>query len=179
MNNLELDIKAVLGKYNLLQYDRQRRVLSGEIELVSESNIYIDTFEVEIKLLNPFPKCFPKVTELGGKIPRTPARHVYPKTNYLCFSVPIEENLLCKNGITLMWFIDKVLVPRLCEEYRVNNGAKYQKEYSHDFGGTWEFLMTKLGIIDPEVILSIIKALATKNRPKGNEKCPCGSGQKV
>ena len=177
MYSFNKDIETVLKKYTLLEYNRYTRILTGEIELFSESGGYIDIFEVEIKIPDCFPRCFPKVTEIGGKIPRTVTRHVMPDSNYLCLAVWVEELLICKNGITLQWFIDKVLVPRLCEEYRVNNGERYQQEYSHDLGGTWEFLMKKLELNNPETVLNFLETLANKKRPNGNSLCLCRSGK--
>ena len=177
MYNWNNDLKEVLSKYTLLKYHSNNRCLSGDIELISDTGKYIDIFNVDILIPEHFPKYFPKVIETEKKIPRTVSRHVIPKTNYLCLVIEIEEILICQHGITLLWFIDNVLVPRLCEEYRVNNGEKYQKEYSHDFGGTWEFLMKKLGVENPEIVLEFIKALANKKRPKGNTLCLCGSGK--
>lgn len=177
MYNWDNDINEVLSKYNLLNFNSSSNSLIGEIELLSETGIYIDIFNVEIIIPKCFPKCFPRVKELDEKIPRDISRHVIPKDNTLCLAVQIEEMLICQNGITLLWFIDNVLVPRLCEEYRVNNGEKYQKEYSHDFGGTWEFLFKKLDIDTPDLVLKFIKALANKKRPNGNSPCLCGSNK--
>lgn len=170
------DISKVLDKYSLLKYDSNSRCLSGEIELISDSGNYIDIFNVEIFIPENFPKSFPKVTETEEKIPRKLSRHVMPESNHLCLAVEIEEILLCTQGITLLWFCDKVLVPRLCEEFRVNNGEKYQKEYSHDFGGTWEFLMKHLKLKNPKLVLNFIKAMANKKTPRGDRTCLCDSG---
>lgn len=178
MYNLEDDINKVLQKFPLLKYYDTEKTLRGEIELLTESGKFIDIFSVEIIIEKCFPNCFPKVLETGGKIPREVKRHVMPKTNYLCLVVWIEELLICKNGITLVWFMDKVLMPRLCEEFRVNNGEKYQKEYSHGFiEGTWEYMMKKMEIQEPSIALKFLEALANKKRPKGNSICFCGSGK--
>lgn len=175
MYNLEKDINNVLSKYSLLKYNSISQKVYGEIEILGESGKFIDIFNVQIILPSHFPKCFPKVIETEQKIPRKIIRHVMPKTNHLCLAVQFEEILLCSKGITLLWFIDKVLVPRLAEEFRVNNGEKYQKEYSHDFGGTWEFLMKKLDLKTPDLVLKFIEALANKKKPNGNSLCLCGS----
>jgi hypothetical protein len=176
MYYLDKDITEVLSKYKLLKYTPYNNCLSGDIELLSDTGKYIDIFNLEIFIPDDFPKSFPKVIETEEKIPRIVSRHIIPKDNTLCLVVQIEELLICQNGITLLWFIDNVLIPRLCEEFRVNNGEKYQKEYSHDFGGTWEFLMKKLEVENPELVLKFIEALANKKKPKGNALCLCGSG---
>jgi len=176
MYNLDYDIKEVLSNYELLKYNSNSKKFSGEIEVI-KGGLFIDIFSIEIIIPNCFPRCFPKVIEIGNKIPRKVARHVIPKTNHLCLAVEIEEFLLCQGGITMKWFIDKVLVPRLCEEYRVINGEKYQKEYSHDFGGTWEYLMKVLNVNEPEIVMKFIKALADKKRPTGNSLCLCESNK--
>jgi SEC-C motif len=174
--NWEQDINKVLSKYHLLKYDISNSCLRGEIELLTDDEKYIDIFNVEIFLFKCFPRCFPKVIETEEKIPRRLSRHVMPKSNHLCLAVDVEEKLLCKQGISLLWFLDKVLVPRLCEEFRVNNGEKYQKEYSHDFGATWEFLKTHLELPNMNLVLKFCEALVNKKTPKGNSPCLCGSG---
>lgn len=177
MYNRKQDINEVLSKYYLLKYDSLNNKLLGEIELISEiTGKYIDIFSVEILIPDGFPKCFPKVIETEEKIPRSVSRHVMPNTNYLCLAVDIEEILLCKQGISLLWFLDKVLTPRLCEEFRVNNGEKYQKEYSHDSGATWEFLKKHLELSNMDLVLKFSKALANKKTPSGNSPCLCDSG---
>jgi len=175
MYNLEKDINNVLRKYSLLKYNSISKIIYGEIEVLGESGQFIDIFNVDIILPVEFPRRFPKVIETEKKIPREITRHVMPKTNHLCLAVQFEEILLCCKGINLLWFIDNVLVPRLAEEFRVNNGEKYQKEYSHDFGGTWEFLMKKLELKTPDLVLKFIEALAKKKKPNGNSICLCGS----
>ena len=175
MYNLEKDINNVLGKYPLLKYNSKARTIYGDIEVLGESGKFIDIFNIEIILPSLFPRCFPKVIETEQKIPREVTRHVMPRTNFLCLAVEFEEILLCSKGISLLWFINKVLVPRLAEEFRVSNGEKYQKEYSHDFGGTWEFLMKKLELKTPDLVLTFIEALAKKKKPNGNSMCLCGS----
>lgn len=177
MYDFNNDIKQVLKKYELLKYYPHDKCLNGDIELISESGKFIDIFNVVIKIPEGFPRCFPKVLETEEKIPRSKMRHVMPYTNILCLAVPIEEYLVCSNGITILWFIDNVLVPRLCEEFRVNNGENYQREYSHDFGGIWEFLMKKLETKNIDHVLIFMKVLATKKTPKGNSPCLCGSNK--
>ncbi len=176
------DLEKVLKKYTLLKHQvdhlNTTESLFGEIELVDEqTKTYIDTFAVEIIIPRNFPFSFPLVIEKEEKIPRCTSRHVIPGSNTLCLALKLEERLLCLHGITLLWFIDHVLVPRLCEEYRVNRGGKYQKEYSHEISGTWEYLMKRFETKDQSIIIALIGALAYKKTPKGNQKCLCGSGK--
>lgn len=176
MNDIKIEIGAILSKYPLLKYDIHENTIRGEIEVESKNGIFIDIFEIDVIIPSCYPKCFPLVLEKGSKIPRTMARHVMPQTNHLCFAVETEEKLLCKAGITLDWFFDKILIPRLCEEYRVNNGEKYQKEYSHDFGGTWEYLMKHFETNSPELVLKLVNSIVNKKKPRGDKLCICDSG---
>jgi hypothetical protein len=177
MYDIKVDIKTILSDYPLLKYDINNNVIFGEIELESDEGIFIDIFNIDIIIPPCFPKCFPYVIENESKIPRTVKRHVMPETNHLCLAVKTEESLLCKSGITLVWFFDKILIPRLCEEYRVSKGENYQNEYSHDFGGTWEYLMKFFKTESTELVLKFIHVLAEKKKPKGDKLCLCDSGK--
>ena len=181
--NLQADIDKAVEKYSLLNrvYSVSDGIihLVGEIEVVDHADVFIDIFEVEIYYPKEFPKRFPMVFETGGKIPREPEkRHVMPRNYNLCLAVELEEILVCKHGITTLWFLNNIVVPRLAEEYRVSRGEKYQREYSHhDLDGTWEFLMKELGTKDARIVLTLIEAMALRQLPRADKLCLCSSGK--
>jgi hypothetical protein len=180
--DVESDIKNALSFYPDLKMESKEGALflKGEIELLHpESKLFIDSFSVEIEFTADFPRRFPKVREVGGKIPHDLDRHVnVANGNILCLSPEPEEIIRCKNGITTKWFLDEVLNPRLGEEYLVNHGGKYLREYPHGYNGSWKFYMNEINSNDPAFILLFLEMTLRKGFPKGYKTCPCGSGKK-
>lgn len=181
MFSLKDDLATAVHHFPLLRINEfnGELVLSGEIEILHPvEDKLIDTFSVEISFPKKYPFCFPKVKETSMKIERTPDRHVFTNTNTLCFAVQTEELLTCKSGITLLWFLNNVLVPRLAEEFIVINGGKYAHEYSHGPLGDIEFYCEKFGIKEHNLVIHYLKLIVQGTLPKHYEKCSCGSGVK-
>ncbi len=182
LSNLKSDIDQAIKEYPGLEIINEAGALklNGTLELIHPiHNVPFETFSVELYYPEQYPHCFPKVIETGGKIERSAARHVnVPDNNTLCLTVPPEERLLCRHGITTSSFIKDVLLPRLGEEYEVNSGGKYLHEYSHNALGYWEFYFRKFNVKNPNRILEILDMMVKHNLPKGYENCFCGSGDK-
>lgn len=153
--------------------------LQGSVELIHpEFGIAYESFSLLISYPAAYPFCFPKVIETTGKIPRNADRHVNViDNNTLCLTVPPEERLLSLYGISTAWFMKNVLLPRLGEEYEVNQGGKYLHEYSHNALGYWEFYFRKLDTKDPQFVINILKTMIDYNMPKGYLPCICNSGR--
>ena len=174
--NLEDDIKKTQEKYPLLTY-HPPDFLEGTIELLADG-MKLHDFQLEMKLPEIFPNCYPVVTETGGDIERIEDRHVYTNSPHLCLGVKAEEIILCRFGQGLKWFLDKILVPRLAEEYLVMNGEGYMSEYSHGMEGPWEYYQKRFATEDRKLIVKLFKITLSNALPKGYELCPCGSQRK-
>lgn len=180
MNKLIKDIDQALLSYPLLkrvEEDGFVRVV-GEIPLIHPKKGEFDRYNVSISLPQAYPKCFPKVIETIGKIPRKDFRHVNPDQT-LCFAVEPEEKAITKNGISFIFFLDKVLVPHLAREtFREINGAYPDGEYAHGNSGIWEFYESTLETTDRKLIISELEEIIYSKWQERNELCQCGSGQK-
>jgi hypothetical protein len=174
--NLEDDVKKAQGKYPLLAF-HSPNFIKGTIELVSQG-IKLHDFQVEMKLPEMFPYCYPLVTETGGDIERIEDRHVYTNSSHLCLGVQADEIILCRFGQGLTWFLDKILTPRLAEEYLVMHDENYVKEYSHGWEGPWEYYQKRFGTNDRKLIVDLFEITLSNNLPNGLELCPCGSKRK-
>lgn len=179
-NEVEHDLNEVITSYPLLTpfHEGGKQGLFGEIELKDDQGGIIEVYKVKLIFTELFPYRFPHVWEEGNLIPRIADRHVYPKTGNLCLAIEPEEIIICQYGISTIFFLDRVLLPRLAEEYEVNLGGVYQREYSHDHDGFWEYFQKHFKSEDANLVMGLLGAIVSRNLPKGYEKCICGSGEK-
>lgn len=174
--NLEGDIKKAQVSYPLLKYYPPNKLI-GTIELVAKG-MKLHDFKLEIILSKGFPYCYPLVKETGNDIERIEDRHVYTNASHLCLGVQAEEIILCRFGQGLKWFLDKILVPRLAEEYLVMNDESYVREYSHGWEGPWEYYQKRFGTNDRKLIVCLLGMTLSDKLLDGRELCPCGSNRK-
>lgn len=175
------DLENTTKKYSTLKIQKRRDelILSGEIELIHPTEFkIIDNFSVLMEFPKAYPHCFPRVWETSKKIERVADRHVYPKEGNLCLAVTVEEQLTCRVGISTIWFIERVLIPRLAEEHVVNNGGNYAHEFAHGLYGSLEFYSKKFKVKAPFLVIELLKRIREYDFPKHYDGCPCGSGRK-
>jgi len=147
----------------------------GDLKLHHPEIGEFDKYTVTICFPESYPKCFPKVIEESKKIPRTADRHVN-SDHTLCLAVEPEERLICKNGITFKYFLDRVLIPHLGREtYRSLSGKYEDGEYKHGLEGLWDFFSQKLNITDKKSIVEELEIMLQGNWPGRNEPCFCRS----
>jgi hypothetical protein len=180
MNRIIKDIDQSILSYPLLKSVEKEGYLRvvGEIPLIHPEKGEFDRYNVSIHFPQSYPKCFPKVIEISKKIPREGFRHVNPDQT-LCLAVEPEEKAITKNGISLKYFLDKVLVPHLAREtFREINGTYPDGEYAHGNIGIWQFYESALETIDRKLIISELEEIIYTKWQGRNELCYCSSGQK-
>lgn len=180
MKSLLQDIDHAIKFYpelKKIELGAQLIVMGNIILNHSEIGEY-DEYAVSISFPECYPKCFPKILEESGKIPRLADRHVNPDSS-LCLAVEPEERLVCRNGITFKYFLDKILVPHLSRETYRNLAGKYEDgEYSHGVEGLWEYFGHILNIPDKKTILKELEKMLHEKWPGRNDPCFCGSKAK-
>lgn len=179
MSEFKKDITAALKIYtglSLTTKEDKTFLVEGRLDLFNdETNLVFETFDVEITFPQSYPNRFPNVVETSGKIERIPDRHLFINDHFrLCLGVPVEERILCRKGINFSWFIEKVLLPRLYDEYRVNNGLSYTREYSHS-NGIWEFYFKSFESENPELVIILLQTITLPQVQQRQQICPCGS----
>ena len=180
MSKLIKDIdKALLSYPSLTRVEEGNFVrVKGTLPLTHSKHGEFDRYEVLIKFPVKYPKCFPRVIETSMKIPRIADRHVN-SDNTLCLAVEPEEQSITKNGITFLYFIEKVLIPHLAREtYRCAKGVYPEGEYSHGNEGIWEYFETSMNQKDRKKIISELEEIVNNRWPGRNDLCSCGSGKK-
>lgn len=152
-------------------------ILSGFIELVAEDREVLDRYEIEIHPKSDYPKCYPFVYEMGGRIPRNIDFHVYP-AGHCCLAVPAQERIDCVNGITLTGFIqNQVLGFFFSQTFRSRNGYFY-KERAHGIKGKLQFYSEYLGLSSDNNVLMAMRMIAMNQEQGGHSACLCGSKRK-
>ena len=155
------------------------KFLRGTLDVVDSDGKFWESFEVEIKYKHGFPNRFPKLFEIGGKIPKILDWHIFTSDNSSCITIPPHEVLLCLNGITISWFIEYQVMPHLFNQtHRLKEGFYVNGEYEHGIDGLWQFYEEELDSTDRLLIVKLLVNIAEKNKPGKKDLCFCGSGEK-
>lgn len=81
----------------------------------------------------------------------------------------------------IMNFLENFVAPFLVWQayYEVHQKPPLWGQRSHFADGIIEYYAELLGFHDKNSIVEFMKLLARKNHPKGHERCPCGSGERL
>ncbi|MEX1013877.1 MAG: hypothetical protein WDZ80_01835 [Candidatus Paceibacterota bacterium] len=155
-----------------------KKFLRGELQIIDRGNEYWESYQLEIKHHPDFPYRFPKVYELSDKIPKIADWHINSDHSF-CIDIEPSEIIKCKNGLSLIDFIDKELIPYLFNQtHRKEEGYYTGGEYSHGLRGVYEFYVDRLKTGDDiRKTLSLLVYIASKPRPNRSNRCFCGSGE--
>lgn len=153
--------------------------LRGEIEIVDTDEKLWETYIIEVHCSDDFPRRFPKVFEVGGKIERISDWHVNPDGS-CCIKVLPEEILRCNQGIDLTSFLQSEVLPYFFNQtHRRVEGYYVNGEYSHGLMGIYEAYAKWLGVerdLRKVILLMIFAAKGVK--PGRTHNCFCGSDKK-
>ncbi len=88
-------------------------ILRGILPVIDNEGNHWEDYEVEIHCTDNFPNEFPRLYEVGGKIPRIGDWHIYEDTGSCCVKILPEEKIRCRNGITVREFLQEEVMPYL------------------------------------------------------------------
>ena len=173
-------MRAVLaGSYPMLSVRENGSIaiVEGVLQL-NENGICVEAFLVRIEIMNLPGGDFPKVYEMGGRIPRKEEYHVNGDGS-LCLGVPEQLWMDMKGRFDLLAFIEGPLRSFLLSAREKQRTGKWpHKERAHGEAGIREFYGEWFGTSDPGHVLGIIDVLTSKTI-KGHWACPCGSGMPI
>ena len=136
-------------------------------------------FKVQMWVPPGFPKDPPRLWEVGGRIPRTLDRHVYPKPGNCCFFYPDEFRLRHPEGMPLLDFLRGPVRDYFLGQMAVESGKPWPfGERAHGRDGGFEFYEEVLGVKGREPVLAYLTCLSYETL-KGHHRCPCGSGVRL
>lgn len=167
--------EAVRKKYPDLRLATQdgKEVFRGGFPIIHDGE-EIDRFLIEIRFPDGITK-LPLIYEIGGRVPRTMERHVFPQGN-ICAEVP---ELTILRGYSLISYLDGPVRNYFIGQGLVEKGEKWPfKEWSHGKEGLLEAYGDLLGVSDEKAIHRYLDCLGHK-KIKGHWPCPCGSKNQI
>lgn len=171
------NVKKYFAELNYEEDIQGLPTVLGDLVLRNEAGDIIDRYSIKIIPSDEYPNSFPWVYETGGRIPVNIDWHVFPD-GHCCIKAFPEEILLCKNGITLYWFIKEQVIPYFFnQKYRELHGF-FLHERSHGKRGDLEFFEQHFNTKDINLVLKLLNEAQKVSERKSNSKCLCGSGRK-
>jgi hypothetical protein len=154
--------------------------LKGILDIKDTSGEVVGSYSIEIFYRIEFPYRFPILFEVGDAIPNIADRHKFPNGS-CCITVLPDEILKCKDGISVLSFIEKYAIPYFANQiYFTQNGKFLNGEYSHGNKGFIEFYNDFFKTTDRakwREDVEKVRSGTTINMDR-NKPCFCGSGQK-
>lgn len=132
-------------------------------------------FVIEVRFPEDYPDDLPIIREVGGRIPRTLARHVNDDGS-ACLMVP-EEWLVQSADTSFAAFMNGPVKNYFVGQSLVELGQPWPHgERSHGYAGVLEAFSVILGVDDRAGMLRYLAYLQKPNI-KGHWACPCGAGE--
>lgn len=172
---MENDIQAILDTYKGLFFCKKKNTLEGEL-CISQNDCYDIIIDI-----TPFPTSFPKVFEVGERIPSKLSRHKFNNSEQCCLTTDAKAAILLKTKIkTLSDFMSLIIVPYFENNsyFEINRRYKFG-EFSHDIDGIIEGYVEILGIQKIERIIDTLMQRVRGRKVRPNDKCYCGNGMKL
>lgn len=139
-----------------------------------------ETYDLHIEVPTGFPRDLPKVTETGGRIPRTGDYHVNGDGT-LCLGSPLRLLMILSREPSLPGFAQSILVPYLyAVSLKLRSGGPMPfSELAHGSEGILQDYMSIFRLRKPTGVLRVLKALGMKKRRANKKLCPCDCGRRL
>jgi hypothetical protein len=138
----------------------------------------IDRYSIDIVFPKHYPKSVPVVREVGGRIPKTPDRHMNNQGE-ACLFLSEQRWEIWPLGSTFLEFLKGPVHNFFLGQSLVEQGEAWPFGFwDHGTTGIHNYYAQLLGIEDISIIIMIVACLA-KPQIKGHWDCPCGSGKRM
>ncbi|MCK9234361.1 MAG: hypothetical protein WCR58_10785 [Bacteroidales bacterium] len=171
----EKDILLVPNLFDKLSIveENEERFLKGSLDIIDGTGKVWETFDVEIKGSESYPYSFPKLFETNGAFPKNADWHVYENDASCCVDVPMNEKIICKNGLIVSDYITQYAIPYLANQtYRIREGYYLYGEYSHGILGRLEFYQSKLKAKNLAELIKMFDLIIKDYNPDRRSMCP-------
>lgn len=173
MSRLRDQIIAIQKKYPSLELDEKRPVLRGKLYVDGD-----DHFFVEINFMPWKRHRFPKVKEIGERIPPTTKRHIFLETRNCCLTTRFKEEILLQKFIkSLDDFFSEVLIPYFLRQIYYELHGRYDSELDHNVSGIIQSYEEELGISDLNLLIPLLEGRLKGVKLGRNDLCYCGNNK--
>ncbi len=180
--DIDKDIEGLLVKYPTLEAwpgGGAPRV-RGLLPLKDDFGGQLTSYRLLITYPPEFPHRFPRVREMGYRIPRVPDRHISPDGT-LCLGPPVKEALRCQNEIGSLEFVESILIPYLFNQVLFEfepEKAFAQGWYEHFGAGIKQSYEELFPNCEWQILRDVLCGFAVGRKLSANGSCFCGSGEK-
>lgn len=165
-------IEKVQMTFPELIYNKEVNTLKGTLE------VFPNDFYTVLIELDPWNTHFPRVYEMGERIPKKIDRHIYTTKGNCCFTTPRLEEIYLKTKVkTLLQFVQHILIPYL------QNNSYYELHHKYKFGdfshtdATLETYQMILKTEGRKRVTTILYQYYKGNKLTIRDRCYCGSNQ--
>jgi hypothetical protein len=166
---------------DLAEIEPGKFIVKGNLgfEITYKGEVIRDDYDIEVIIPNDFPDNPPFVKETGNKIPKHRDYHVNISDGTLCLGAPIAVKNTFAKQRSLLWFIEKQVVPFLFGiSYKIKHGEFPFGELSHGAKGLLEHYKELFSVKSNLAVLELLWLLAIGNYDE-SDMCPCDSGLKI
>lgn len=136
-----------------------------------------DSYEIEIRIPEAFPRKIPLVFETRGRIP---LHYHHLQDGSLCLGSETRLRFMLSGGLSIVAFVERCVIPYL---YRYSHLKAYGEapfsDLAHGVDGIKEDLRLLIGLGADSNVLAFVRLLGMRKRLANKERCPCGSGGRV
>lgn len=156
----------------------ERKVHARGTFALDEGGRTFDRYRIDIVLDDDHPARPPRVWETGGRIPRTPDRHVFVD-GALCLGTPLALWIALQGDFSLSRVLDGPVRNFLIGNSLVEQGEAWPHgERAHGAAGMIEHLAELFGTRQPVMLATFLQAV-TAGGVRKHSLCPCASGRKI
>lgn len=151
----------------------------GSFPVLAADGRILDRYSVRIRFPDRYPDDLPVVEEVGGRIPRTADRHVYPDSGACCLLLEEARWEAFPVGDSFRKFLEGPVQAYFLGQSLVERGEAWPfGEWSHGALGIAEYYAEILDTTDLATIRRFVGLLAL-SEAKGHHVCFCGSRQRL
>jgi hypothetical protein len=162
----------------IVKTNDNKQYIKGILDIPNSKGNIVNSYLIEIRWKKMFPYRFPELYEFGT-IPCGDDWHKY-EDNSCCITVEPEEIITCKNGITVLSFIRRQVIPYLANQsYKLITGV-YKDEFPHGIEGYRMFYAELMKTADSRKWIQYADFAfnGMAGKLERNKPCFCGSGVK-
>lgn len=174
-------IDDVLAKYSGLKrgYKDGNPIIAGDIDIVDKYGKLWDSYSIEIHCPERYPYRYPDLYETSNKIPKIGDWHVYEDSLTCCITIPPKEIIRCRNGITLLEYMDEEVIPYFFNQtHRRVEGYYANGEYLHGVIGLYQYYAELFKVSDIKRLVRLMIWVGNNAKPDRTSMCFCGSDLK-